>query len=36
MRRADAELIASGRIPADEVEAMLDALEAEETEPSAT
>ena len=36
MRRADAELIASGRIPADEVEAMLDALEAEETEPSTT
>ena len=36
MRRADAELIASGRIPADEVEAMLDALEAEETESSAT
>jgi hypothetical protein len=36
MRRAGAELIASGRIPADEVEAMLDALEAEETEPSAT
>ena len=36
MRRADAELIASGRIPADDVEAMLDALEAEETEPSAT
>ena len=32
MRRADAELIASGRIPADEVEAMLDALEAEEGE----
>ena len=30
MRRAGAELIASGRIPADEVEAMLDALEAEE------
>jgi Family of unknown function (DUF6325) len=36
MRRAGAELIASGRIPADEVEAILDALEAEETEPSAT
>ena len=36
MRRAGAELIASGRIPADEVEAMLDALEAEETQPQAT
>jgi hypothetical protein len=36
MRRAGAEFIAGGRIPADEVEAMLDALEAEETEPSAT
>jgi Family of unknown function (DUF6325) len=30
MRRAGAELIASGRIPADEVEAMLDELEAQE------
>jgi Family of unknown function (DUF6325) len=36
MRRAGAELIASGRIPADEVEAMLDALEAEEAQASAT
>jgi hypothetical protein len=36
MRRAGAELIASGRIPADEVEAMLDALEAEEAEAQAT
>jgi Family of unknown function (DUF6325) len=36
MRRAGAELIASGRIPADEVEAMLDALEAEETSAQAT
>jgi Family of unknown function (DUF6325) len=36
MRRADAELIASGRIPADAVEAMLDALEAEETQAQAT
>jgi Family of unknown function (DUF6325) len=32
MRRAGAELIAGGRIPADEVEAMLDALEAEEAQ----
>jgi Family of unknown function (DUF6325) len=36
MRRAGAELIASGRIPADEVEAMLDALEAEEAQAQAT
>ena len=36
MRRAGAELIASGRIPADEVEAMLDALEAEEAQAPAT
>jgi len=36
MRRAGAELIASGRIPADEVEAMLDALEAEEAQTQAT
>jgi hypothetical protein len=36
MRRADAEFIASGRIPADEVEAMLDALEAEESQAQAT
>ena len=36
MRRAGAEFIAGGRIPADEVIAALDALEAEETEPSAT
>jgi hypothetical protein len=36
MRRAGAELIASGRIPADEVEAMLDALEAEEIQPQGT
>ena len=32
MRRAGAELIASGRIPADEVEAILDTLEAEEAQ----
>ena len=32
MRRAGAELIASGRIPADEVESILDALEAEEAQ----
>ncbi|HVD53836.1 MAG TPA: DUF6325 family protein [Propionibacteriaceae bacterium] len=36
MRRAGAELIASGRIPADEVEAMLDALEADEAQAQAT
>jgi hypothetical protein len=36
MRRAGAELIAGGRIPADEVEAMLDALEAEEAQAQAT
>jgi dihydroorotase-like cyclic amidohydrolase len=36
MRRAGAELIASGRIPADEVEAMLDVLEAEEAQAQAT
>jgi hypothetical protein len=36
MRRAGAELIAGGRIPADEVEAMLDALEVEETQAQAT
>lgn len=36
MRRAGAELIASGRIPADEVEAMLDELEAEEAQGQAT
>ena len=36
MRRAGAELIASGRIPADEVEAMLDALEAEEAQSQTT
>jgi Family of unknown function (DUF6325) len=36
MRRAGAELIASGRIPADEVEAMLDAIEAEEAQAQAT
>ncbi|HJV13962.1 MAG TPA: DUF6325 family protein, partial [Propionibacteriaceae bacterium] len=36
MRRAGAELIASGRIPADEVEAMLDALEEEEAQAQAT
>jgi hypothetical protein len=36
MRRAGAELIASGRIPADEVEAMLDALEAEEAQAQTT
>jgi Family of unknown function (DUF6325) len=36
MRRAGAELIASGRIPADEVEAMLDALEAEGAQAPAT
>ena len=36
MRRAGAELIASGRIPADEVEAMLDELEAEEAQSQAT
>ena len=36
MRRAGAELIASGRIPADEVEAMLDALEADEAQTPAT
>jgi Family of unknown function (DUF6325) len=36
MRRAGAELIASGRIPADEVEAMLDALEADEAQAQGT
>jgi hypothetical protein len=36
MRRAGAELIASGRIPADEVEAMLDALEADEAQAQTT
>ncbi|HEY6813504.1 MAG TPA: DUF6325 family protein [Propionibacteriaceae bacterium] len=36
MRRTGAELIAGGRIPADEVEAMLDALEAEEAQAQAT
>jgi hypothetical protein len=36
MRRAGAELIASGRIPADEVIAALDALEAEEAQVQAT
>jgi dihydroorotase-like cyclic amidohydrolase len=36
MRRAGAELIASGRIPADEVEAILDALEADEAQTQAT
>jgi hypothetical protein len=36
MRRAGAELIAGGRIPADEVEAMLDALEADEAQAQAT
>ena len=36
MRRSGAELIASGRIPADEVEAMLDELEAEEAQAQAT
>jgi len=36
MRRVGAELIASGRIPADEVIAALDALEAEEAQVQAT
>ena len=36
MRRVGAELIASGRIPADEVIAALDALEAEETRVQTT
>jgi hypothetical protein len=36
MRRAGAELIAGGRIPADEVEAMLDVLEADEAQVQAT
>jgi hypothetical protein len=36
MRRAGAELISSGRIPADEVMAMLDALEAEEAPAQTT
>jgi uncharacterized protein DUF6325 len=36
MRRVGAELIASGRIPADEVIAALDALEAEEAQAQAT
>ena len=36
MRRVGAELIASGRIPADEVMAALDALEAEEAQAQAT
>ena len=36
MRRVGADVIASGRIPADDVIAMLDALEAEEAEARAT
>jgi hypothetical protein len=36
MRRVGAELIASGRIPADEVIAALDSLEAEEARVQAT
>jgi Family of unknown function (DUF6325) len=36
MRRVGAQLIASGRIPADEVIAALDSLEAEETQAQAT
>jgi hypothetical protein len=36
MRRVGADVIASGRIPADDVIAMLDALEAEEAEAQAT
>ena len=36
MRQAGADVIASGRIPADEVEAMLDVLEAAEAEAQAT
>jgi hypothetical protein len=36
MRQAGADVIASGRIPADEVEAMLDALEAAEAQAQAT
>ena len=36
MRRIDAELIASGRIPADEVKAMLDALQADEAQAQVT
>jgi hypothetical protein len=36
MRRVGADVIASGRIPADEVVAMLDELEAEEAEAEAT
>jgi hypothetical protein len=36
MRRAGAEVVASGRIPADDVVAALDALEAEEAQAQAT
>jgi hypothetical protein len=36
MRRVGADVIASGRIPADEVVAMLDVLEAEEAQAQAT
>jgi len=36
MRRVGADVIASGRIPADEVVAMLDELETEEAEAQAT
>ena len=36
MRQAGADVIASGRIPADEVEAMLDALESAEAQAQAT